>query len=113
MSYLPTTISLPLSENELREIIPKAKDWAMMHGASIRQKTNYSDDFLHVSMLRDKITITKFSRISIEVIVVCWIIVMAFVWMTINSVQIYYVYASNEFEKNTLLLGSEFDADRE
>lgn len=66
MSYLPTTISLPLNEKELREIIPKAKDWAMMHGASIRQKTNYSDDFLHVSTppTQDKITII--SRILIE-----------------------------------------------
>lgn len=49
MNYLQSTIPLPLSEKQLQDIIPKAKDWAMMHGASIRQKTNYSDDFLHVS----------------------------------------------------------------
>lgn len=42
--YLPTCIPLPVEENELREVVDKAKDWAVMHGAAMRSKTNFNAD---------------------------------------------------------------------
>lgn len=43
-AHLPTVLPLPLPENELKEIVEKAKDWAIMHGAAMRSKTNFSED---------------------------------------------------------------------
>lgn len=43
---LPSVIPLPLSNDVLQEIIDKAKDWALMHGACMRSKTNFSKDSL-------------------------------------------------------------------
>lgn len=44
---MPTAIPLPLSDEVLRELIPKAKDWALMHGAAMRSKTSFSADSLN------------------------------------------------------------------
>lgn len=41
-SDLPTDIP----DEELKEIVEKAKDWALMHGAAMRSKTNFSSDAL-------------------------------------------------------------------
>lgn len=52
MSENPTLeecISIPIPEPELLEVTEKAKDWAIMHGAAMRSKTNFSPDSLNVS----------------------------------------------------------------
>uniref|UniRef100_A0A1B6KYF4 Glutathione synthetase n=2 Tax=Graphocephala atropunctata TaxID=36148 RepID=A0A1B6KYF4_9HEMI len=43
---LQPCLRLPLSEELLTEIIEKAKDWALMHGACMRSKTNFAIDSL-------------------------------------------------------------------
>ncbi|XP_068158808.1 glutathione synthetase-like isoform X1 [Drosophila tropicalis] len=40
-------IKLPLEEDELLEITAKAKDYALMHGAAMRSKTDFSPDTLN------------------------------------------------------------------
>lgn len=44
VQYLPTSVPLPIEENELLEVVDKAKDWAVMHGAAMRSKTNFNAD---------------------------------------------------------------------
>lgn len=46
---LEECISFPIPEAELIEVTEKAKDWAIMHGAAMRSKTNFSPDSLNVS----------------------------------------------------------------
>lgn len=43
---LESCIPLPIEENRLLDIIEKAKDWAIMHGAAMRSKANFSPDAL-------------------------------------------------------------------
>ncbi|XP_066253548.1 glutathione synthetase-like [Euwallacea similis] len=43
---LPSCISIPLGEKELKDLISKTKDWAVMHGIGIRSKTSFSEDFI-------------------------------------------------------------------
>ncbi|XP_046802517.1 glutathione synthetase-like isoform X1 [Lucilia cuprina] len=50
MSENPTLeecISIPIPEPVLLEVTEKAKDWAIMHGAAMRSKTNFSPDSLN------------------------------------------------------------------
>lgn len=42
-------LKLPLSNDLLLEVTSKAKDYAIMHGAAMRSKTNFSQDSLNVS----------------------------------------------------------------
>ncbi|KAI4466782.1 glutathione synthetase [Holotrichia oblita] len=44
---LPCTLPLPLSEDVLVELVDKTKDWALMHGAAMRSKSNFSKDSLN------------------------------------------------------------------
>ncbi|XP_030377993.1 glutathione synthetase-like isoform X2 [Scaptodrosophila lebanonensis] len=44
---LRACIDLPLRQDELLEVTAKAKDYAIMHGAAMRSKTNYSADALN------------------------------------------------------------------
>lgn len=46
---LEECIPLPIKEDVLIEVTEKAKDWAIMHGAAMRSKTNFSPDSLNVS----------------------------------------------------------------
>uniref|UniRef100_A0A6M2DUC9 Glutathione synthetase n=1 Tax=Xenopsylla cheopis TaxID=163159 RepID=A0A6M2DUC9_XENCH len=46
---LEPCIPLPLDDKTLEEIIDKAKDWAIMHGASLRSKQSYSKDLIQVA----------------------------------------------------------------
>ena len=46
---LPSCIPLPLENDELIEIVEKAKDYALAHGVCMRPKANYNPDSLHVS----------------------------------------------------------------
>lgn len=41
-SDIPSTIP----EENLKDIVEKAKDWALMHGAAMRSKSNFSPDIL-------------------------------------------------------------------
>lgn len=43
---LPSVIPLPMQKEQLEEIVDKAKDWALMHGAGMRSKMNFSKDNL-------------------------------------------------------------------
>lgn len=52
MSGNPTLeqcVQLPINQDVLLEVTEKAKDWAIMHGAAMRSKTNFSPDSLNVS----------------------------------------------------------------
>jgi glutathione synthetase len=46
IKYLPLVIPLPLPEDQLKEVVEKSKDWALMHGAAMRSKTQFSEDSL-------------------------------------------------------------------
>ncbi|KXJ74450.1 hypothetical protein RP20_CCG013590 [Aedes albopictus] len=41
---LQSCIPLPIEEDRLLDIVEKAKDWAIMHGAAMRSKANFSPD---------------------------------------------------------------------
>uniref|UniRef100_A0A182N092 Glutathione synthetase n=1 Tax=Anopheles dirus TaxID=7168 RepID=A0A182N092_9DIPT len=43
---LQSCVSLPLEEAQLVEVVEKAKDWAIMHGAAMRSKANFNPDAL-------------------------------------------------------------------
>ncbi|XP_011182019.2 glutathione synthetase isoform X2 [Zeugodacus cucurbitae] len=44
---LEPCIPLPIEERTLNDVTEKAKDWAIMHGAAMRSKTNFSADSLN------------------------------------------------------------------
>ncbi|XP_037938255.1 glutathione synthetase-like isoform X2 [Teleopsis dalmanni] len=44
---LKECVQLPIKDNELVDIVQKAKDWAIMHGAAMRSKSNFSPDTLN------------------------------------------------------------------
>lgn len=48
MSELKPCIPLPLDESVLNDVVEKAKDWALMHGAAMRSKAEFSPDALQV-----------------------------------------------------------------
>lgn len=48
MGTLGTCIPFPLDEKTLEDVISKAKDWAIMHGAAMRSKNEFSEDSLQV-----------------------------------------------------------------
>ncbi|XP_038108082.1 glutathione synthetase isoform X3 [Culex quinquefasciatus] len=43
---LESCIPLPLDEARLLEVVEKAKDWAIMHGAAMRSKADFNPDAL-------------------------------------------------------------------
>lgn len=45
---LKPCLEVPLPDGQLRDIIEKSKDWALMHGAALRSKANFSLDALQV-----------------------------------------------------------------
>ncbi|XP_075158569.1 glutathione synthetase-like isoform X2 [Haematobia irritans] len=50
MAEIPTLeecVQLPIQDDVLIEVTEKAKDWAIMHGAAMRSKTNFSPDSLN------------------------------------------------------------------
>ncbi|XP_055303782.1 glutathione synthetase-like isoform X2 [Sitodiplosis mosellana] len=44
MPDLGSCIPFPIDEETLNEVISKAKDWAIMHGAAMRSKADFSED---------------------------------------------------------------------
>ncbi|XP_066139373.1 glutathione synthetase-like isoform X2 [Euwallacea fornicatus] len=43
---LPASVHISLEDEELRELVSKTKDWAVMNGIGIRSKVNFSEDSL-------------------------------------------------------------------
>lgn len=48
MPDLDSCIPFPIDEETLNDVVSKAKDWAIMHGAAMRSKANFSEDSLQV-----------------------------------------------------------------
>lgn len=48
MAELESCIPLPLDEKVLNDVVEKAKDWALMHGAAMRSRSDFSPDALQV-----------------------------------------------------------------
>lgn len=48
MPDLDSCIPFPIDEATLNDVVSKAKDWALMHGAAMRSKANFSEDSLQV-----------------------------------------------------------------
>lgn len=48
MPDLDSCIPFPIGEKTLTEVVTKAKDWALMHGAAMRSKACFSEDSLQV-----------------------------------------------------------------
>lgn len=48
MPDLDSCIPFPIDEATLNDVVQKAKDWALMHGAAMRSKANFSEDSLQV-----------------------------------------------------------------
>lgn len=49
MPDLDSCIPFPIDEATLNDVVTKAKDWALMHGAAMRSKVNFSEDSLQVT----------------------------------------------------------------
>lgn len=47
--YLPNAIPLPIADEQLKEIVNKSKDWAIMHGAAMRNKKTFSKDSIFIA----------------------------------------------------------------
>lgn len=47
-SYLESCINFPIENSVLLDVVEKAKDWALMHGAGLRSKTNVNPDIMQV-----------------------------------------------------------------
>ncbi|XP_055844624.1 glutathione synthetase-like isoform X2 [Episyrphus balteatus] len=47
LPMLESCIQYPIDDKTLLEVVPKAKDWALMHGAAMRSKSNFSPDALN------------------------------------------------------------------
>lgn len=46
---MESPIEVPQDRNELKTLVEKVKDWALMHGIAMRSKTNFSDSSLDVA----------------------------------------------------------------
>lgn len=51
MPDLDSCIPFPLDEKVLVDVVAKAKDWAIMHGAAMRSKADFNPDALQVSFM--------------------------------------------------------------
>lgn len=46
VSQLPTCVNVPIPDDVLKELVEKAKDWAIMHGAGMRSRTDFNPDIM-------------------------------------------------------------------
>lgn len=69
---LQSCIPHPIEEGRLLDVVEKAKDWAIMHGAAMRSKTSFSPDALQV---RFHISVYLHSMFCIASLLGCYIIV--------------------------------------
>uniref|UniRef100_A0A1Y1MFP8 Glutathione synthetase n=1 Tax=Photinus pyralis TaxID=7054 RepID=A0A1Y1MFP8_PHOPY len=44
--HFDSVLPLPINDKQLKEIVRKAKDWALMHGVAMRSKTTFCEDAL-------------------------------------------------------------------
>lgn len=45
---LPSCIPFPIEEEQLLDVVTKAKDWALMHGAGMRSKAAFNPNIMQV-----------------------------------------------------------------
>lgn len=45
---LPSSVPFPIPDEQLADVVVKAKDWALMHGAGMRSKTNFNPNVIQV-----------------------------------------------------------------
>lgn len=46
---LPNFVQLQLGSEEFKDLVDKARDWALMHGAAMRSKKDFNEDTLYVA----------------------------------------------------------------
>lgn len=56
---LPTCIPFPIDAKRLDDVVSKAKDWAVMHGAGMRTKTSFNPDTMQVRGVAIRIVCEK------------------------------------------------------
>nr|XP_023012137.1 glutathione synthetase-like [Leptinotarsa decemlineata] len=44
VSVTPACVPLPLPDQQLKDLVRKTRDWAILHGASMRSRRNFSED---------------------------------------------------------------------
>ncbi|XP_065084778.1 glutathione synthetase-like isoform X2 [Ochlerotatus camptorhynchus] len=96
---LESCIPIPIEEECLLEVIEKAKDWAIMHGAAMRSKNNFSPDALQFAPFI--LTPSSFPRKEFEKAVELQV--------TLNELM-HYVAHDEEFLKETLRNTIQVDA---
>lgn len=47
---LPPCIPFPIPAEQLEDVVSKAKDWALMHGAGMRAKDTYNSSTMQVKI---------------------------------------------------------------
>lgn len=45
---LPSCIPFPIAKEQLLDVVDKAKDWALMHGAGMRSKAAFNPNIMQV-----------------------------------------------------------------
>ncbi|XP_062537030.1 glutathione synthetase-like isoform X1 [Armigeres subalbatus] len=90
---LQSCIPHPIEEGRLLDVVEKAKDWAIMHGAAMRSKTSFSPDALQLSIAPFILTPSSFPRKEFEKAVELQV--------TLNELM-HYVAHDEEFLKETL-----------
>lgn len=45
---LPSCVPFPIDDAQLQDVVVKAKDWALMHGAGMRSKANFNPNTVQV-----------------------------------------------------------------
>ncbi|XP_058128316.1 glutathione synthetase-like isoform X2 [Anopheles ziemanni] len=63
-STLKSCIPFPLEEDQLVEVVEKAKDWAIMHGAAMRSKQDFNPDALQFAPFI--LTPSSFPRVEFQ-----------------------------------------------
>lgn len=48
VAQLPSSVPFPIPDEQLADVVVKAKDWALMHGAGMRSKTNFNPNVIQV-----------------------------------------------------------------
>lgn len=46
--HLPSSVPFPIDDALLQDVVVKAKDWALMHGAGMRSKANFNPNVIQV-----------------------------------------------------------------
>lgn len=57
-SYLESCINFPIENDVLLDVVEKAKDWALMHGAGMRTKASFNPDVMQVFIIFTNLIMT-------------------------------------------------------